>query len=318
MAARRIPGVNVGPLDPDTTAEFGRVGRANRARLLIRHHDRMYPAPLRQALKLPLNEPRSEEDAIDLAEVEEVVRAAIAEDRQKVPKGFSIVGANVRGTDGGKLWLCYAFEVKSGRVSKGAIRFTQERFPISWPLGEEQKVQAKLKKGGLPTADLVRLLQAQAQAGSPASTSDPELADALVRATEALEVATAHGAEQNARIEALETALAERGETPPDPDPDPAAAGAPDEDERKGDVSTGEDEDGDDGDLLHPPEVLEPWDGYEGSTAHVIAEKLKADHTAELAQAVLDYETASDGQNRATVVKAANAVLSSTSPRDDD
>src|SRR5215212_7522294 len=140
----RLDGVNVGPLDPDTTADFGRVGKSNRARELIRHHTRMYPAQLRRVMKLPFNAARSEDDAIDLAEVEEVIRQALADDEQKLPKGFKIVGANVRGSEGSPLFLNYTFAVKSGRVSKGAIPFTAKRFPISWEAGEDAKRAKKL------------------------------------------------------------------------------------------------------------------------------------------------------------------------------
>lgn len=109
-----LPGVKVGPLDPEATAGFGNVNARNNARRLIRLHAASMPIELSQALSKPVNEPRTKALLLD-----EVAGAV------EVPEGHVVVGATVRGKedDPSGLVLTYTYRHEAPEKSRSVKWF---------------------------------------------------------------------------------------------------------------------------------------------------------------------------------------------------
>lgn len=265
-------GVKIGPQDIDASERLGGGGQdtSTQVRRLIRHHRRMYPAPLRAALSHTRNEPRSR--ALVLAEVRDVVA-------DELPDGAVLTGAAVRGEeDNPEKFLTYTFRTAedetSARTGKGACVWDADRFPESAERGDAAAQVAAAKEAGLPVIN-AEMLAAVAQMGGGGGGK------ARVERVE-VPVPDPAQAEEIERLKA-ELAAAEKRA--------PADAGS-------GDAGS------------ESPAAAEPpvadWDDL---TATQIADKVKASDDPELAQRVLDYETRPGAGNRSTITQACNRLI---------
>lgn len=138
-----LPGVKVGPLDPEATADFGQVAANRSARRLIRLHAASMPPVLQQALAKPLNEARTK--ALRLSEVRDAV---------EVPDGHVVVGATVRGKEGDELVLTYTYrhvDEDKARTVKWFVPLTEvaDDLEASMELGDRLAVVAERRELGL-------------------------------------------------------------------------------------------------------------------------------------------------------------------------
>lgn len=280
-----LPGVRIGPLDPDRTAAFGQVSQRNSARQLIRIHAQAFPNALRRALALKLDEPRTK--ALDMAEV----RAYLADLRLEngdpaVPDGSTVVGASVRGERDREQLLTYTFKVQgSGRTGKWFAPYNAVALPDSYAEGDERVRVADLRERGFVS---------MAPEGAPPV--------AAARKKTPVEAPDSASAEKDRRIAELEAELAEANER--------AAEAEAEAEGDAGDAGDAGDEDGEkepgDGILSEDP----PFDGYEDMKGPEVVKLLKADDTTdEERQAILDYEKTH--ANRRGVVGAAEVALGS-------
>lgn len=138
-----LPGLKVGPLDPDATSGFGQIGQGNIARTVIRHHAAMYPPDLRRALNMKLDGDRT--SALDQDEVRQVVADAGA-----LPEGCTFEHGQVRGERGRKQIVTFTFLKPSGRVGKGYVDYLADSFPRSVERGDAAVHFAERKDAGLP------------------------------------------------------------------------------------------------------------------------------------------------------------------------
>lgn len=312
--ALALPGVKVGPLDPDRTAEFGQVSASTSARTLIRMHTAAHPPQLVAALSKKLDEERTK--ALDLKEVERYLRrqdeSPLGED------GITLEGAQVRGERDRPQLLTYTFRNAAGRSSKWYADYNSDVLPSSYEDGTENVKLATMRERGIAIgygdaeADAQRSaasrlraeneeLRARLDAAERARPSvapgddgedddDPEaaalaaendelrqqLADAQQRADEAEQERAAAEAEAEAA-----RSLAAAGEQPP-AEVEQGAGGAP----------------------------VEPVEGYDELNADAVKKLLKAEGTSdEDRKAILDYERAN--ANRAGVVSTAEQTLGS-------
>lgn len=149
-----LPGVKVGPLDPDATSGFGQVAARNSARQLIRLHRQMYPAALKRALVRPRDDARS--STLDHEEVAAYVGGLTHPNGDPVlPDGARVVpgSAAVRGDRRAGQVLTFAYELESGRVGKWYAPYLPEHLPQSHEAGEEAARIAQLREQGLVAYD---------------------------------------------------------------------------------------------------------------------------------------------------------------------
>lgn len=269
--APTLPGVRVGPLDPDATADFGSVAGGVSARQLVRRHAALHPPALIRVLSLAEDEVRTK--ALDMVEVR---RAIDLEDDDA-----AIVGAAVRGTNGEQQYLAYTVRVGSGRTYKSWVEYSADDFPHSVDRGDEATHIADLKEAGLfsgeaagsaETVALKRQLsdarrQVEELSAAPPSDIDAELAD-LREQLASLQAQLSGGGENPAAD----------GEAPGDGDP-PAA---------------------------DPPAATdEPVPGYSTLKADQARDLVKATDDPAVVQAIIDYEKSIGGPNRSTVISLA-------------
>lgn len=210
--AVKLPGVKVGPLDPDRTAEFGTVDSRNSARQLVKLHSRLYPADLRGVLLMPFNAPRS--NSLDEAEVAEAVENA--RDRRGgriIPENAVVVGVNVRGHEDKPQYvsLTYALPRQDGgdgfgRTGKAFIPYNSDLLPKSVEAGDQRARIAELRAEGIAgeTVGIMELFS-KLLSGRSEAAGDEEDGDITARVAE-LEAAAER--ERTAREEA-EARLAE-------------------------------------------------------------------------------------------------------------
>lgn len=291
-----LEGVRIGPMDPDSTADFGTVGAKNSARTLIRRHAAMHPPQLTGKLKLKRQDERS--NALDMGEVRRAVEGRIEDDGQEVPEAFYITGAAVRGEDDqpSKQVVSFTYQLPSGRQGKGAIPYDAELLPNSTAAGDEAVRVKKAKDAGVPWVPQQvseSIFKGAAKASEPGEDDDAdallaeaekERDDAIARAEKA-ETAQADFQRQLDEMAGQMSALREQQATvaPTPPSADPEAG--------------------------RPPL---PFEDFEGTSADTIKSRLAVAEGAEgkaLAQSVLAYEQGPDGSNRSTVVKAAQSIL---------
>lgn len=153
--ANALPGVKVGPLDPDATREFGQVAQANSARTLIRLHRQMYPPQLQRALARPLQEGHSKAvyEHLDGAVAEYVKGLAHDNGDPVIPEGSELVGANVRGDRATGMVLTFQFRLPSGRIGKWFAPYIPERLPETHELGSHYTKLHQMKEQGLVAFD---------------------------------------------------------------------------------------------------------------------------------------------------------------------
>lgn len=285
-----LPGVRVGPLDPDVTAEFGQVSGKTSARQLIRHHVAMNPPALIGALTRTRNDARS--NVLDRDEVTAAVQAAWDAARGKTPENFELTGCSVRGNEDAEQVVTFTWRVPveaggSGRTGKGFIPYDAETLPESVANGDEAVRIEKLREAGLPWAPSERALAAAGISGTGVEGAPAEKPAKASKADAALSEERDRLA---AEVEDLKAQLAEAG-VEPEEDDEPA--------DENGD-GDGEEADG---------EPTEPWAGYDESNAAKIKAYLRdaeGDAKVAAADAVLKYEPRHG--KRSSVLAAANAI----------
>lgn len=287
-----LEGVRIGPMDPDSTADFGTVGAKNSAKMLIRRHAGMHPPQLVGVISRTRQNERSR--VLDMGEVREAAEGRIKDDGQEVPEGFYITGAAVRGEDDkpSQQVVSFTYQLPSGRQGKGALPYNADTVPDSVAAGDESVRIADAKKHGLPFIPQ-QVADALAGAKAPDEGGDDSAVQALEVERDA-EKARADKAETaqddlQRQLDELKGTVAALQEAQANLAP-AGPAGPTDVDKRP----------------------VEPFDGFGSSNPQIVKERLAAAEGAEqvaLAQSVLAFEQGPDGSNRATVVKAANAVL---------
>lgn len=266
-----LPGVKVGPLDPDRTAEFGEVSGRNSARSLIRMHAQQFPATLLAALGRRLDPERSK--ALDMDEVRSYLDGLTRENGDPaIPKGAEVVAAAVRGERDREQVLTYAYRVESGRTAKWFAEYNADVLPDSYEEGSERVHVAEMKERGVVMSD------ADVSAGASSSKSDAEnrrLKEELAKLRRKLDE---REAAKNDPVAGQQT-------------PEPAAPEA----EAEAEADT-------------PAAENEPYSGYDDVKAAEVVKQLKAEGTTdEERQAILDYEKTH--ANRKSVVGAAEQSL---------
>lgn len=152
MAGSALPGVRVGPLDPDATAGFGQVSQNNSARQLIRLHKQLHPPSMVRALARKRDDPRTA--GLDLDEVEEYVCGLEHDNGDPlVPKGAKVVGAAVRGDPRTGQVVTFQYEMPSGRVGKWFAPYLPESLPVSHEAGLENTRTHEMRERGLVAFD---------------------------------------------------------------------------------------------------------------------------------------------------------------------
>jgi hypothetical protein len=269
-----LPGVKVGPLNPDSTAEFGQVSGTTSARSLIRLHTRAHPPALVQALSLKLDPERTK--ALDLEEVEDYLAGEKLENGDPVvPKDARVVGCAVRGERDGPQVLTFVYALPSGRTAKWFADYTEDALPDSYAEGTENVRIDELRKRGLVAAEH------NAGEGLDRVKKDPEKSR-LQRENERL----------RRELEAAQAAAPQSVTTPE----------ADGEDDGDGDDGSG------DGEKQQAAAESEPVEGYDKLKAPEAAKLVKSEDTDdETRQRILDYEKTH--ANRKGVVAAAEESL---------
>lgn len=274
-----LPGVRVGPLDPDRTADFGEVSGKNSARSLVRLHAQQYPSTLLAALGRRLDPERSK--ALDMDEVRSYLDGLTRENGDPaIPVGAEVVAASVRGERDREQVLTYSYRVESGRTAKWFAEYNADVLPISYEDGSDRVRVAEMKERGVVMSD------PDVSAGGSTSKTDNENRR-LKKELERLQG-------ELARV----TQEVNRGATVPEPDAlSPDAGDEPQE-------PAGDEPAGDSIPAAEDP----PFDGYDEMKAAEVVKQLKAEDTADVErQAILDYEKTH--ANRKSVVGAAEQSL---------
>lgn len=321
-----LPGVRVGPLDPDRAENFGQVSGRTSARQLIRHHQALHPPALLQALTPARHGDRS--DALLYAEVEEAARKVIEDAGDTVPDGFTVVGAAVHGNDDqpGQQIVTYVYRVESGRTGKGFIESPRDVLPESFDAGDEAVAIADARKRGMPWLPAAALRSA-GRIGRSERADDPdgagerehvdseveglhdELAELREERDEAVEQRDALAeqlSELSDRLASLEAAAATppaAGGEEPSPQTTEGAPAQPGSEPEGSGGSQGESE----GEPATGADPAVPWDGYENARAQDIVSRLRANRDADEAGRVAAFESANG--KRGTVLGAANEIL---------
>lgn len=296
-----LPGVNVGPLDPDRTAEFGQIGQRNSARQLVRVHTQSYPPILTRALAKKQDVQRSL--GLNLDEVRAYLDGlTLPNGDPAMPVGCTLVGASVKGERDQEQVLTYTFRViESGRTAKWFAPYSATHLPVSFAEGNERARIHELSERGIVTLDEstgtdASLAKENAElrkqlAELSESDVEPERSIDEVLDADALKTLAADQAE---RIEELEAELAERVEQ------ERIAAEA----EEKA-----ESEKVDEHAVQRAPAAGEdePFEGYDAMRAPDVVKAVKTSDSLEYVQGVLDYEL--KHANRRGVVGACEVKL---------
>lgn len=305
-----LPGVKVGPLDPDSTAGFGHIASHNNARQLIRLHRQMHPPELLRALARPLDEARTK--GIDLDEVGEYIGGLSHPNGDPVlPQGARVSGAAVRGDRQTGQVLTFTYTLPSGRVGKWYAPYGPEELPASFDAGAEFAKVAEMKDRGVVAFDsegtqteILRRQLAESRREAAALRRAAErrgTADDVVGPGDSAELDTrdsANIAEENEQLRREVQELRERFAQQENLE----GAGG-------GFVPTG----GLEQDFPPRDNVASadpPFEGYDDLKADDVCKRLKAGETSdEERRAILDYERTH--ANRKSVVGAAEESLSS-------
>lgn len=300
-----LPGVKVGPLDPDRTADFGQVSAKNSARTLIRHHAASYPQSLTQALAKKLDEARSKALYGNLGEVEAYLRGfKLGDGSSALPDGAVLEGAQVRGERDREQILTFTYRIASGRSVKWWAPYDRDELPEAAAEGDENVALAEARERGVAigfgdahTESLLRenaRLRAQLDSGAPAPAPAPEAEAPEGDGDGDGGEPDAEKDELTARIAELEAQLAEA-----------QADGAPEGD--------GDGGDGGDGEQPSNAAAEPPFEGYDDVGANDLKRRVKAgEWDAEALGAILAYE--STHANRSGVKAAIEAQLGNAAP----
>lgn len=295
-----LPGVRVGPLDPESTAQFGQIGAGQTARQALRLHSQMYPPQLKRELARPRDEQRTR--GLDMDEVRGYLSGQdLPNGDPMVPEGGRVLSAQVRGDRDSGFVLTFQYSTSTGRVVKWFAPYNADVLPGSFDDGVELTRLHEMKERGVVAHDSegthtqilerqlaasraeVRRLREYTESGDagdpPESTGDEvELAgdtrssDQLVEELTRLRAENAELRQGQAQADAI---VAESGGGQP-------VVGAASEDE--------------------------PFEGYDKLKADEVADYLRdEERSAEERQAVLDYERGH--ANRKTVTSAGEQSL---------
>jgi hypothetical protein len=310
-----LPGVKVGPLDPDVTESFGQVAAAKSAKQLIRYHIAQNPPALRKALAALRDDDRSKAALDNLEEIQEYVERLTLENGDPVmPAGSVVNGAAVRGNQSTGRMLTFTFKVPSGRVSTWFAPYNRTVLPVTFDAGETySKVRVQRDRG-------VVALDTSAMDNEMLTRHNRELLaenDRLRKATDTAPAADAPTNEDGSPIDTRGTStIVDENEQLRRQNVEimaelqsyrslagAAGGGVPmgglDErtDPNAGVMTAGQDP---------------PFEGYDDMNAVTLATWLKSDERTDAErQAVLDFEVAHS--NRRTVVAAAEGSLGSGS-----
>lgn len=302
-----LPGVKVGPLDPDATAEFGQVAQKNSARTLIRYHLQQHPVHLRRELSRKLDPERTK--GLDLDEVKSYLGGLKMDNGDPcVPDGAQVVGASVRGESDQDQVLTFTYRKFSkngtaGRSGKWYAPYNEDVLPSSYASGSDlrrvremkdrgvvefdreglhtQVTERQLREARRENAALRKLVEGQGGDAGDVPAAETDARPDNVIADENQELGT-ENAELKERVRLLEQHFNATGQPLPEKAPD---ADAP---------ATAAEE--------------PPFEGYDDKRADELAKFLKAEDTSdEQRNAVLDYERSH--ANRKGVVAAAEESL---------
>lgn len=146
-----LPGVRVGPLDPESTAGFGQVSAQNSARQLIRLHRQLHPPALLRSLARPRDEAHSQAALENLGAVQSYVDGLTLENGDKVlPEGGRVNGAAVRGESATGRVLTFTYSLPSGRTGTWHAPYNRDVIPEVFDAGERFKASERAKREGLP------------------------------------------------------------------------------------------------------------------------------------------------------------------------
>lgn len=302
-----LPGVKVGPLDPDATSDFGQVSQKNSARTLIRLHAQQHPPILRKHLRRALDPERTK--GLDMDEVRDYLSGLKHDNGDPiVPKGAVVVGASVRGEQDEPQTLTFTYRTgKSGRTAKWFAPYSENELPESFKAGSEYRRVREMKdrgvvefdREGLRTQVLEReagslrrengALRAQVEGQGGGDLPDEVEGDTRPddRIAADNEELGRENEELKARVAQLEQLTSNLGELPPSP----GASGRFDPDAKHQTIAQ------------EPP-----VEGYDDLRGDELIKIVKADDTSEeQRQAILDYEKGH--QNRRGVVGAAEQSL---------
>lgn len=286
-----LSGVKVGPLDPDTTAEFGQVSGRTSARQLVRLHLALNPPALLGALTRSRQKART--DALDTDELRSAIEKVWDEADEDAPEEWELSGAAVRGEDDAEQVVTFTFTLPSGRTGKGFVPYSDDLLPESIANGDEAVHIEKLREAGLPWSPSERTRAALGITGTGVADADAELLEASDEADRLRE-----------ENEELRRRLEEAGVNPDEP----AAEEVKGEDEEQRETPEQERQEGaGDGD----PEL--PWAGYDDANANAIRKhlrELEGDEQVAAANAVLAYEPKNG--KRSSVVAQANSIIDRT------
>lgn len=316
-----LPGVRVGPLDPEATSQFGQVAQQQSARQLVRLHSQMYPPQLRRALARPALEGHTKAVLEQLDAVHEHVSGLAHENGDPVlPEGAKVVGAAVRGDPASGMVLTFIFEMPSGRVGKWFTPYTPEALSGTFDLGREYTRLHQMREQGLVAFDQeatgaeiyrrqlsqaneeVRRLRSALENRAPEDRGDEQASD--TRSSTALAEENAQLRQQleeiRPRLGQLETLMGAGGGTVP--------TGGLEEDIA---ASTGGSAPA--GQADGPAAAQDPpFEEYDSLKADQVVARLRADETSEdERRAILEYERSH--ANRKSVVAAGEESLGSGS-----
>lgn len=267
-----LPGVKVGPLDPDRTADFGQVSAANNARTLIRLHTQMYPQVLVAALAKKQDVQRSQ--GLDIGEVRDYLGGLSLENGDPaVPEGAEVVGANVRGERDREQVLTYTVRHASGRTAKWFAPYSEDVLPESYAEGDERVHLHELREKGLVATQAGSAAGERGTTRSASEAGDIRLARENDKLRERLEAA-------QRELEQVRAGASEDGESGDEPGSrEPTSAQEP------------------------------PFEDYDDEKSAELVKRVKDEEgtSREEVQTILDYERVH--QNRKTVVAAAEARL---------
>lgn len=294
-----LPGVKVGPLDPDATESFGQVSAHSNARTLIRLHARMHPPELTRHLARKLDPSRTK--GLLLSEVRSYL-AGLKHDNGDpyVPKGAMVEGAAVRGEPDTEQVLTYVYRNAKGRTGKWFAPYTADALPDSYESGTELSKVKEMRDRGVVAFDsegtATEILRREAaelrrqndalrkMAEGQAANADGELPEAPAGDTRPSNVIVDDNEQLRRQNEELLARVADL-EAAVDAPPGEKDASLPD-----------------------TASASPPVEGYENLNANDAIKFLKADDTSpEAREAILAYERSH--ANRRSVVAAGEAVV---------
>jgi hypothetical protein len=147
-----LPGVRVGPLDPESTAQFGQIGAGQTARQALRMHSQMYPPELKRQLARPRDDQRTR--GLDMDEVRGYLSGQdLPNGDPMVPEGGRVVSAQVRGDRDSGFVLTFQYSTEKGRIVKWFAPYNADVLPSSFDDGVELTRLHEMKERGVVAHD---------------------------------------------------------------------------------------------------------------------------------------------------------------------